>query len=167
MELIDLVGDDMEAINAQLTKLSLSHMGTDPVNENEIASQVSRTAEPKIWDFTDALAARNMQKCLLVLSRMKKPSPTQLLSVSVNRIRELITAQALMKRGQIGQLAHVLQRQPWQVRNHRMWAKKYKPSELEHALVSARDADMAMKSGSDQNAVFTDWWVSVVTGRFN
>lgn len=166
MELIDLVGDDMEAIDSQLTKISLSHIGTDPVNENEVASQVSRTTEAKPWDFTDALSARDMKKCLVVLSHMKDPNGIMLLSMSVNRIRELLTTQALMRRGDVGQLASVLHVSSWRVKNHVMWARKFRPGELERALVTARDADQAMKSGSDANAAFTDWWVSVVSGRY-
>lgn len=167
MELIDLVGDDMEALNAQLVKLSLSHRGTDPVNESEVASQVSRTSEAKPWDFTDALSSRDMKKCLLVISHMKNPSSIMLLSMSVNRIRELITTKSLMQRGDIGKLAQTLHVSPWRVKNHPMWARKFSNDELSRAIQEARQCDMSMKSGSDPNAVFTDWWISVVTGRWN
>ena len=57
--LLDLVGTNTVSLDAEIRKLSLSHRGSDPVNENEVLSMVSFTKEIKPWEFVDAFAARN------------------------------------------------------------------------------------------------------------
>jgi DNA polymerase-3 subunit delta len=161
--LVDLVGEDTVAIDAELRKLALAHKGSDPVNDNEVVSLVSRTAEPKPWEFVDAFSARNARKCVMLRQRMKSVSEYALMSMCVNRVRELMTARCLMTRGQEGMLARHLGMPDWRVKNHVMWAKGYTAEELRGALASARDAERAMKSGSDPKDAFTEWYLSVIS----
>ena len=84
--LIDLVGTNTVALDAELKKLSLSHRGADPVNENEVLSLVSRTAEIKPWEFVDAFASRNGKRCIYLMNRMDA-SPFALLAMCTTRIR--------------------------------------------------------------------------------
>ncbi len=161
--LVDRVGENTVALDAQLQKLALAHMGTDPVNENEVTSQVAATAEMKPWDFTDAFAQRNVRKCLLVRSRLEGTSPYALLGMCVTRVRELIIARSLLDRGQIGALATVLHQPAWRVRNHAMWARGFSKEELRRALVSARDAERDMKSGTDPESAFQAWWLGAIS----
>lgn len=161
--LVDLVGEDTVAIDAELKKLALAHRGSDPVNDNEVNSLVSRTVEPKPWEFVDAFSARNARKCVMLRQRMKSVSEYALMSMCVNRIRELMTARCLIARGQAGLLAKHLNMPDWRVKNHVMWAKGYTAEELRSALGSARDAERAMKSGSDPDDTFTEWCLSVIS----
>ncbi len=160
--LIDLVGENTVAIDAQLQKLALAHRGADPVNDSEVNSLVSRTAEVKPWEFVDAFSARNVKKCQLLLSRMDSVSEYALLGMCVTRVRELMTAQSLAMRGQAGQLASQLKMPDWRVKNHVQWARNFKPEELRTALVTARDTERAMKSGADPVSAFVDWYLGVI-----
>lgn len=161
--LVDLVGEDTVAIDAELRKLALAHKGSDPINDNEVNSLVSRTVEPKPWEFVDAFSARNAKKCVMVRQRMRSVSEYALMSMCVNRIRELMTARCLIARGQASMLAKRLNMPDWRVKNHVMWAKGYTAEELRSALVSARDAERAMKSGADPDDTFTEWYLSVIS----
>ena len=158
--LIDLVGTNTVALDAELKKLSLSHRGTDPVNENEVLSLVSRTAEIKPWEFVDAFACRNGKRCIYLMNRMDV-SPFALLAMCTTRIRELITVKALSERGQKALCSKVLKMPDWRLKNHYSCARGFTMDELICALSSARDVEQEMKSGSDQMQSFISWFLGV------
>lgn len=163
--LIDLVGTNTVALDAEIRKLALSHRGSDPVNENEVLSLVSRTAEIKPWEFVDAFSGRNASRCIYLLNRMESVSSYALLAMCVTRIRELISVKALMARGQQGSMATVLKMPDWRLKNHRAWANGFAMEELTAALTSARDAEQEMKSGSNPDETFLLWMLSVCSRK--
>ena len=163
--LVNLVGEDTVHLDAEIKKVALAHSGTAAVGEQEVRSLVSRTAEVKPWEFTNAFAARDTAKCLLDLQRMKSVSPHALLPMCVTRIRELMCAQSLAARGQGRGIAAALKQPDWRVKNHAAWARKYTPQELRRALVTARDTEQAMKSGADPDEAFREWVVNVTAKR--
>lgn len=161
--LIDLVGENTVAIDAELQKLALAHRGTDPINDNEVTALVSRTAEVKPWEFVDAFSARNMKKCLMLRARMDSVTPYALMAMCVNRVRELMTAQSLAARGQLSSLPRLLKVPDWRVKNHALWARGFTPDELRRALVLARDTEKAMKSGSNPEEAFQSWYLNTLS----
>ena len=163
--LVDLIGEDTVSLDTELQKLALAHRGSDPVNDNEVNALVSRTAEVKPWEFVDAFSSRNIQKCMLLKSKMPGAKPLSLLAMCVNRIRELIAAKTFAKRGKPAALAKHLGLPDWRVKNHALWARSFSEEELVCALVRARDAERAIKTGADADAVFQEWYMTVITGR--
>ena len=83
------------------------------------------------------------------------------------RIRELMAAQSLSARGQIGALPGYLGVPDWRVRNHVTWARAFEPASLRRALLLARDAEKAMKSGADPEQAFQDWYLAVISPSRN
>lgn len=162
LKLIELVGEDTVHLDNEIRKIALAHGGTGPVTDAEVAGLTARTAEVKPWEMVDAFAARDIPACLGCLSRMESASPHALIAMCVSRIRELICAQAMMRRGSTAGIAQALKLPDWRVKNHPKWARLYSPAELRAALASARDAEQAMKSGADDEAAFLDWIVSVM-----
>lgn len=168
--LVDLVGENTVHLDAEIKKIALSHEGKDAVREGEVLSLVARTAEMKPWDFTDAFAARDLNRCLLYLSRMESVSPHVLLSMCVGRVRELICAKSCAQRGN-GNAATLAKAfgaysgktmQEWRFKNHAAWSRKFTANELRQALHSARDCEQAMKSGTDPDQAFKDWLIAVM-----
>lgn len=159
--LIDLVGTNTVALDGELRKLALAHRGSDPVNESEVLSLVSRTAEVKPWEFVDAFSGRNSQRCLYLLQRMESVSPYALLAMCVTRVRELLSVKALVHRGEAQSIATVLKMPGWRVKNHQMWARGFTEQELIEALRKARDTEQAMKSGADAHDAFVIWVLGV------
>lgn len=160
--LVELVGEDTVHLNAELKKIALAHQGSDAVTDREVRSLVARTSEVKPWTFTDAFADRNLGRCLALLTMMDNASPLQLIALCAGRIRELMCAQSLNARGEGAMLAKTLGVPDWRVKNHRTWARKFTARELRQALSRARDAEQAMKSGADADAVFRDWVVETL-----
>lgn len=162
VKLVELVGENTVHLDNEIKKIALAHRGADAVNENEVISLVARTAEVKPWEFVDAFAARDLAKCLRYLQAMESTSPHALIAMCVGRIRELMCAQSLMRRGSIAQLAKTLGQPDWRVKHHGTWARQFTAAELRAALSSARDAEQAMKSGSDPASAFIDWVVKTL-----
>lgn len=159
--LLDLVGINTVSLDAEIRKLALSHRGSDPVNENEVLSMVSFTKEIKPWEFIDAFAARNAQRCVYLFHRMEDTSPFGLLTMCTTRLRELLSVKALIRRGEAARIASVLKIPEWKVKFYRTWIKEFSTNELIGALRMARDTEAAMKSGSDKDEEFLRWMLQV------
>lgn len=164
--LIALAGENTVRLDAELAKLALSCGDSGrPVGIDEVDRMVSRTAQAKPWDFTDAFAARDVARCIGVLGAMRDVSPYALIGMCAVRLRELVTVHALAARGQGGTkaLAAYLKVPEWRVKNHRDWARRWSPAQLRAAFSSARDCERAMKTGPDADAAFLDWTIGVLT----
>ena len=161
--LIDLVGENTVALNAELAKLALAHTGNDPISDGEVMALVARVAEAKPWEFVDAFSSRNVAKCILVEQRIESVGPISLLARCVMRIRELLCAKSLAQRGQPpSAMAAYLGVPDWRVKNHGQWARNFTREELIRALGTAVAAERAMKSGSDPQATFRQWYLNVL-----
>lgn len=161
--LIDLVGSDTVRIDAELRKLSLAHPGDGAVGADEVGRLVARTAEPKIWEFVDALSERDAAKCLRLRARMGSSSPFGMLAACITRVRDLAVMRALMERGQVGRATDYVKGPPWKVREaFPRYARNYTSAELREALRAARDAERQMKSGADPDMAFERWYLSLI-----
>lgn len=162
-KLVSLVGEDTVRLDTELRKLALAHKGNDPVSDREIESLVAQTAEAKPWEFVDAFAARDAKRCLSLLPLLTSTTSYALLAMCVSRMRELACAKSLSDRGEIGRLAETLKVPAWRVKNHERWARGFSNEDLRHAFTTARDCERAMKSGSDPDATFRAWFVTVIS----
>lgn len=165
--LVDLVGENTVHLDAELKKLALAHTGNQPVGIAEIEALVTRTAEAKPWEFVDAFAARDIAQCVALLHAMDSASPYALIGMCATRVRELLTARALAQRGQSGAkaLAAYLKVPEWRVKNHMNWARSWTSEELRRALRDARDAEKAMKTGTNPDDAFFEWAMAAMRRR--
>ena len=96
---------------------------------------------------------------------MEDTSPFGLLTMCTSRLRELISAKALIARGDGARIASILKIPEWKVKFYRTWVKGFTMSELIFALKKARDTEAAMKSGSDKDKEFLQWMLEVCRKR--
>lgn len=163
--LVELLGEDTVRVDNELKKIALSGSGSAAVTEEDVRRIVSREAEAKPWDLTDAFAARDLSRALTVRAHMPSASPYSLLGMCVARLRELICAEAVLRQGGgAAQIAAELKLPDWKVRNHATWARRFRSGELKGALASALACEREMKSGADPDAAFDAWMVSVIKG---
>ena len=160
--LIALVGEDTVRLDSELRKLALAHKGTDAVGEREIELLVAKTTESKPWEFTDAFSARDIARCRAVRASLASTSPHALIAMCTNRLRELCCAKSLVQRGEAQRLAEALKVPAWRVKNHIRWAEGFTDAELRTAFSAARDCERAMKSGTDPEAAFEEWYATVL-----
>ncbi len=160
VELISLIGDSTVHLDGEIKKMAIALGKGATIDVDEVHTYVARIAEPKPWFISDALAKRDAKELATLLARMGKQSPFGLLTMCVNRIRDLLIAKEMRSNGQSA-LASALGRPEWQIKNYYRWADGFTQSELEQALISAADCEQAMKSGADQDACFERWALGV------
>ena len=154
-ELIARVGESTTMLDTQLNVLAEHCRERGVITISDVEQQVARIAEVKPWDFLDALCARDTPKALTLYRLMQNPSQVALCSLVAGRLRELVCARSLDERGQATLLASELKKQPWQVKNHLGWARRYGAGNLERGLVACAHCERALKSGSDPDITFT------------
>lgn len=161
-ELVSRVGESTRMLDNELKKLASMVEGGE-ITQADVERFVVRTAEPRPWDFLDAVSARNLPKALSLLRMMPQRQEIMLYSLLTTRIRELIYAKALDARGEGSTLARALGLQGWQVKNHLRWARGFKMSELLGALESAVDVELALKGSQTSDVALIRWVTQICT----
>lgn len=154
-ELLSRVGDNTTMIDSQIKSLAslLGHPGT--IDIQFVETHVARVVEVRPWDFLDSISARNAKKAMELYSQLDESEAIGLLSLIVSRVRDLICARAMVKRGTEQQIAAVLGKQAWQVRNYSQWARRFSDGELELILSICAEAERGLKSGEDKTTTMT------------
>lgn len=163
--LVDRVGEDTVALDSEIAKLALSHQGSSPITSQEVKDQVALTAEIKPWEFVDAFTERSLSHCVALLPLIKSTTPVGLLGLCTARIRELLCAQSLDKRGygSASAVANALGKTEWQVKKVCSSKRIYSQRELVDALRRARNTELAMKTGTDPDAALVEWLGNVMS----
>ena len=92
--LVELVGPDTLKLDAEIQKLLLSN-GNQNITLQQVNDEVQKSAESKPWDFTNAFAARDLNKCLQLFQEMSSGSEYMLLPQTCKIVKELICVQDL------------------------------------------------------------------------
>lgn len=148
-ELIARVGESTTLLDQHTSTLSELCRTTGGITREDVARYVTRTAEVKPWDFLDAVCQRDAARALELYQLMQGTSEVALVAMLVGRLRELVCAASLSKRGQSAELARTLGKQQWQVKNHLTWAGRFSEPQLSGALAACAACDRALKSGAD------------------
>lgn len=158
--LVDMVGESTVHLDTEIKKMAAALGAGAEITVQHVEQYVTRTVEVKPWEFVDALADRNAAQAMVLFNRIGDDSPFGLLTMSVNRLRELLICKEV---GGGFALAAALGMPDWRVRNHSRWASRFSQAELEHALISAADTELAMKTGADKVSAFVTWTLGVCT----
>lgn len=151
-ELVARAGESTTMLDTQLASLAALLGGSGTITREFVEANVARVVEVKPWEFLNCLASRDAARALS-LYRLLDGSPLGLLSLVTGRLRELICARSLVARGEGHALAATLKKQDWQVRDYPTWARRYADGELERLLSECANAERALKSGADGDAV--------------
>ena len=156
--LVDMVGESTVHLDTEIKKMAAALGKGAEIGTQHVEQYVTRVAQVKPWEFVDALADRDAARAMVLFNRLGDDALFGLLTMSVNRIRELLIAKEV---GGGSALAAALGLPDWRCRNHARWASRFTERELEAALVSAADLELAMKTGADKVAAFTTWTLGV------
>ena len=162
-ELIAMVGESTVHIDTELRKLASALGPGAQVTEQHLHQYVTRVSEVKPWELADAVVERNGRKVAVLLSRMTSQSPFGLLTMTLNRLRELLVTKDFERMGNrnTNALASELGQQEWKVRDHFRKASRFTQEELEAAIISGAELEGAMKSGGDPNMLFERWALEI------
>lgn len=159
------VGYDLRRITSEIDK-ALSFIGEKTVIERaDIEDVLSTTAETSVFDFLDALAARDGRQAMRLLAELvgQGESVYGIHAMAVRQVRELVAAQSLAQRGETGSaaLAAYLKRQEWQVKRLPTYAKRFTPGEPAELIRAAAETEAEMKTSRDPRLAFERWVLRV------
>jgi DNA polymerase-3 subunit delta len=163
--LLELVGTSTVSLNTEVKKLAAIAKGSDrrSIDENDVLRNVARLSEPKPWDLADALANRDTSLCLRLIEQMTGTTPIGLLAHCTTRIRELLIASTLKKRG--ASVAQALGKQEWQIKAIMRGTTLYSSEELESILKKTPEIERQMKTGGNPETLLRVWIIGTCTKK--
>lgn len=153
-ELVNRIGENTVALENQLNTLRELFGQGATITKAVVQKNVAQVAEVAPWGFVDALSERNVAEAMQLLNAMAEPNYVFLQVLVAKRIRELICASSLAKRGNTANLAAELKLAPWQVKNHARWVRNFTDTELLSLLSAAEDCEAALKGSPDSETAF-------------
>jgi DNA polymerase-3 subunit delta len=161
--LIDRVGTSTVALNTEVRKLSAmaKAAGKARIEDEDVVHNVVRMVEPKPWDLTNALALRDAALCLRLVGRMRGYTAVGLFAQCVTKLREILTAATLKRRGL--PVAASMGKQEWQIREVLRATELYRTDEIERLLEQAPQIETRMKSGADADQLLRLWIINACT----
>jgi len=163
--LVNYVGRDLRRILVEVDKVIAYAGERVELHRADIEAVVAHTAKASIFDFTAALANRDLPTALRLADTLLGDGDSiyALQAMSLRTIRDLIAVGALVDRGEgsVGQVAAALGRPDWMVKALPRQVRAFRPGELVEILLAAADAEEKMKTSRDSRLVFERWIVKV------
>lgn len=163
--LVHSVGRDLRRLEIEAEKiLAFAGERTD-ISREDVTAVVAETAPVSIFEFLDAVGARECGQALELLDDLLRGGEEiiRVHAMAVRHVRTLISVHALLERGaDTGMMMREAGMSDWQLRNVIPQAQRFEPAELSAALRRAADVDARMKSGQgDPRLLFERWLVGV------
>jgi DNA polymerase III subunit delta len=163
--LVNAVGPDLRRLSVEVDKAVAYAGAKTELTLSDVEQVVSTAATTKVWEIGPALADRDCARALRLVDELvgDGESVFGLHALALKSIRELISARALIDRGEgsSAQLAVALGRQEWQVRALPRQARAFTSEELVEILRAAAESEAQMKTSRDARLVFERWIVKV------
>jgi len=161
--LVNSVGRDLRRLSVEVDKaVAFTGERTD-LTVDDIEQVTSTTAKASVFELGTALANRDCGGALRLVDRLvgDGESVHGLHALSLRKLRELISARALLDRGagSPAELARALGRPDWQVRDLPRQARSFTSEELVDLLRAAAEGEREMKTSRDPRLVFERWIV--------
>lgn len=163
--LVNAVGRDLQRLTVEVSK-TVAYVGDRvDVSLSDAEEVASTTAKTSVFELGTALGNRDCAGALRLLNRLlgDGESVFGLHALALRQMRDLLSARALIDRGQGSQdeLARALGRPPWQMRNLAAQARRFSAAELVALLQAAATSEAEMKTSRDPRLAFERWIVKV------
>ncbi len=146
----DIVGNDTWALAQEIEKLCNFAQGK-PITEQDVRALVSTRTDMNIFDFVDALAAKDKSRATELLYRelASGRDPYYLLTMITYQFRNLLSVKDLLDRGVAqGALAKKTALHPFVVQKAAAQSRKFNMTDLIRYFRRLADLDTAVKEGN-------------------
>ena len=166
--LVAAVGRDLQRLDSEADKV-VAYVGDgNAVTAAHVEEAVSSAAPVSVFDYLDALGARDCAGALRLLARLvdSGESVHGIHAMSVRHVRTLIGVKAMMeRRAPVAQIAPAVGMAPWQVEKVARQARSFANVELTRALRDAAAAEADMKTSPVDTRLVLERWVAGVCRR--
>lgn len=160
--LVRSVGRDLRRLETEAEKIIAFAGNRTDIGRADVEQLVASTAPMSVFDFVNALGAR---ECAAALERLDDllASGEAILGIhamAVRHIRTLVSVRALLDRGtDRSAMQREMGLQEWQLRTAVEHARRFSAAELTTALRGAADLEVALKTGRGDSRVRFEVWI--------
>ena len=152
-----LVGNNLQELVSQIEKLCVYCGKKEVIGVAEVKAIVSDTKVENVFEFTDALGAKDLGRALRMLTSLLQDgeAPLRVLGAVARHFRQLWQVRELLDRKvPPGDLAKASGINPYFLKKVTDQARNYKVSELKLVFERMLELDLAFKSGGRADALF-------------
>ena len=146
--LANFIGNQLRLLANELNKLA-TYVGTGAtITADDVRQLSAQVQEARIFDLTDALAARNRKRALDILHDLLTDGeqPLKLISMITSQVRSLLLVKELSQKGMRGpQIATTIGVAPFVAEKSLRQVNKFSPSQLENTYRQLLATDAALK----------------------
>jgi DNA polymerase-3 subunit delta len=161
--LVEVVGDHLHDIDNALEKVFLSVGKKKTIELSDVEGLISEIKISTVFDLTDAIGHRNLEKALGILeramearavffrkeeeaSKMDDPVPL-LLSIMARQYWIILRVKKMASHQQESEIAKVLKMLPWNVKKLMDQSRNFSESSLQEGILKCHRTDLAIKRG--------------------
>jgi DNA polymerase III subunit delta len=152
-----LVGNNLQELVSQIEKLCVYCGKKELIGIADVKAIVSDTKVENVFEFTDALGAKDLGQALRMLTSLLRDgeAPLRILGAVSRHYRQLWQVRELLDRKvPSGDLAKASGINPYFLKKVTDQARNYKVSELKQVFERMLELDLAFKSGGMADALF-------------
>jgi len=160
--LVRSVGRDLRRLQTEAEKIIAFVGDRTDISREDVANVVAETAPVSIFEFLDAIGARECGRALELLDDLIRGGEEVhgIHAMTMRHLRTLTSVNALLSRGaDTGTMMREVGMADWQLRNVTPQARRFEPAELCAALCSAAEVEARMKSGRGEPRLLFERWL--------
>lgn len=147
--IVEVIGTDLLLLKGAIDKLALYCHDTGIVTVREVETLITYTRVESIFDLTDAIGYRNLEKAMAILQRMlmNREPPLRIVAMINRHLRQIWMAKELQaERADSDTIAKEVGISPYFVKKLLGQAEKFPSALIERGLHQLFKADDALKS---------------------
>lgn len=160
--LVRSAGRDLRRLETEAEKIIAFVGERTTITREDVTSVVAETAPVSVFEFLDAVGARECGRALELLDDLMRGGEEVIgiHAMTVRHLRTLTSVGALLDRGaDTGTIMREVGMADWQLRNITPQARRFEPAELSAALRAAADMEARMKSGRGEPRLLFERWL--------
>jgi len=162
-----LVGNNLQELVSQIEKLCIYCGKNDLIGVADVKAIVSDTKVESVFEFTDALGAKDLAKALRMLTTLLQDgeAPLRVLGAVARHYRQLWQVRELLDRKvPSSELAKASGINPYFLKKVTDQARNYQVGELKLIFERMLELDLAFKSGGRSDALFERFVIQACKG---
>jgi DNA polymerase-3 subunit delta len=161
------VGSSLRELANEIEKLTIAAGDTMTISAADVEHVVGVSREFTAFELANKIGEKNIAKSLEIADRLIRSGDSAvaiIAALTIHFIKLYKLHDAVRQRRPESELAKVIGVHSFFMKEYMLHLKKYTPAEIEQAFLLLSEADLAVKSSSDQNRVLTKVIAEIING---
>lgn len=160
------VKSSLRDLDSEISKLVLYVKDKKEISEDDIFDLTGSTKEYNVFELQKSIANRNLNKSITILNKILSVDKQEMLIITILMkffINMFKFFDLIKIAGDESILAKEMGLQKWQLQEYQSCSKKYKPTDIEFAIIELTECDFNLKSGnSDSLAILQNSLIKII-----